>query len=144
MRAEKWCEHQPKGVIESEVKLLRDFNIQSYKVIKRRIPNKVVVEKWERIRKIIDVAVPNDSRVNAKEQEKVEKYQEIRWEVARVWKMKKVELILAVVETLGTVTNKTQLWLKKIGVEVGMELIQKTSLLGTARMLKKCLILGTG
>ena len=53
----------------------------------------MIVEKQERICKRIDLAVPNDSRVNAKEQEKIEKYQEFRMEVARLWKMKKVEVI---------------------------------------------------
>ena len=43
------------------------------------------------------------------------------------------------VVALGTVTNKTQLWLKKIGVEVRMEILQKTALLGTARILRKVL-----
>ena len=69
----------------------------------------MIVEKQERICKIIDVAVPNDSRVNAKEQEKIEKYQELRWEVAKLWKMKKVEVIPVVVGALGTITNRAQL-----------------------------------
>ena len=99
----------------------------------------MIVEKQERICKIIDVAVPIDSRVNAKEQEKIEKYQELRLEVARLRKMKKVEVIPVVVGALGTITNRTQLWLKKIGVEVREELMQKTALLGTARILSKVL-----
>ena len=67
-----------------------------------------MVEKREKIFKIIDVAVPKDSRVNAKEQEKIEKYQDLRREVAMLWKMKKVEVILVVVGALGTITNNTQ------------------------------------
>ena len=53
--------------------------------------------------------------------------------------MKKVEVIPVVVGALGTITNRTQLWLKKIGVEVRVELMQKTALLGTARILRKVL-----
>ena len=94
MREEKWYEYQPQGVIESEeVKLLRDFNVQCNKVTEGRRPDIVVVEERERICKIIDVTLPNDSRMNAKEQEKIEKYQELQWQVARLWKMKKVEVI---------------------------------------------------
>ena len=79
MRGEKWYEHEPEGVIESEeVKLLWDFTMQCEKVKEGSRPDIVIVEKGERICKIIDIAVPNDSRVNAKEQEKVEKYQELR------------------------------------------------------------------
>ena len=77
--------------------------------------------------------------MNAKEQEIIEKYQELRWEVARLWKMKKVKVIPVVVGELGTITSKTQLWQKKIGIEVRVELIQKTALLGTARILRELL-----
>ena len=66
----------------------------------------MIIEKRERNCKIKDVAALNDSRMNAKEQEKIEKYQELRWEVARLWKMKKVEVIPVVVGALGTITNK--------------------------------------
>ena len=70
---------------------------------------------------------------------KIEKYQELRWEVASLWKMKKVEVIPMVVGALGTITNRTQLLLNKIGVDVRVELMQKTALLGTARILRKVL-----
>ena len=40
---------------------------------------------------------------------------------------------------LGTITNRTQLWWKKMGVEVKVELMQKTALLGPARILRKVL-----
>ena len=79
-------------------------------MIEGRILDIVIVEKRERICEI-DVAVSDDSRVDAKEQEKVEKYQELQWEVARMWKMKRVKVIPVVVLALGTVTNKIQLWL---------------------------------
>ena len=38
---------------------------------------------------------------------------------------------------MGTIKNKTQLWLEKIGVEVRVKLMPKTVLIGTARMLRK-------
>ena len=69
MREEKWYEHQPQGVIESEVKLSWDFNMQCDKVIEGRTPDIMIVGKREVIGKIMDVAVCNDSRVNAKDQE---------------------------------------------------------------------------
>ena len=56
-----------------------------------------------------------------------------------MWKMEKVKVIPVVVGALGPITNRTQLWLKKIGVEVRVELMHKTALLGTARILRKVL-----
>ena len=51
--------------------------------------------------------------------------------------MNKVEVIPIVVGALGVLTNKIQKWFSKIGVEIRNELLQKTVLLGTARIFGK-------
>ena len=53
---------------------------------------------------IIVVAMPGDTRVCDKEQEKIEKYSLLKDEIARLWQMKKVIVIPIVVEALGTIT----------------------------------------
>ena len=53
--------------------------------------------------------------------------------------MNKVEVIPIVVGALGVVTKKIQKWLSKIGVEIRTELLQKTALFGTARILRRVL-----
>ena len=88
---------------------------------------------------LIDIAVPGDDRVTEKEDEKVDKYQPLKFEIMRIWEMNKVEVIPIVVGALGVVTKKIQKWLKKIGVEIRTELLQKTTLLGTARILRRVL-----
>ena len=74
---DKWYEHEPESVLENEdYKILRDFSIQTDHVIKARRPDLVVVDKKERSCKIIDFAVPVDSRIEEKEKDKIEKYQD--------------------------------------------------------------------
>ena len=53
--------------------------------------------------KIIDIAVPRDSRVSEKEREKVEKFHDLKREIARIWSMRNVEVITVVVGALGTI-----------------------------------------
>ena len=65
----------------------------------------MVVGKEDRVRKIIDVTVPADSRVNSKESEKIEKYQDVKREVSTMWAMRKVEVIPVVVVALGAITG---------------------------------------
>ena len=50
-----------------------------------------------------------------------------------------MEIVPVVVGTLGTVTKKMKSWLEKIGIEIRTELLQKTALLGNARILSKVL-----
>ena len=54
-------------------------------------------------RMIIDVTVPADCRVNSKESEKIEKYQDLKREISTMWAMRKVEVIPVVVRALGAI-----------------------------------------
>ena len=85
----KWYEHKPEGVIENDhVKLLWDFNIQTSTYIQARRPDVVVVDRDKKTCNIIDIAVPGDAGIVEKEKEKLEKYQDLRREVARLWNVK--------------------------------------------------------
>ena len=54
--------------------MLWDFSIQTDHVIEVWRPDLVVVDEKERSYKIIDFAVPRDSRIEEKEKDKIEKY----------------------------------------------------------------------
>ena len=60
---DKWYEYDPES---EDYKILWDFSIQTDHIIEARRPDLVVVDKKERICKIIDFAVPGDSRVEEK------------------------------------------------------------------------------
>ena len=63
-----------RSVLENEdYKILWDFSIQTDHVIEVRRPDLVVVDKKERSCKIIDFAVPIDSRIEEKVEDKIEK-----------------------------------------------------------------------
>ena len=77
---DKWYEHEPESVLENEgYKILWDFSIQTIQtdhVIEARRPDLVVLDKKERSCKIIDFAVPGDSRIEEEKKDKIEKYQD--------------------------------------------------------------------
>ena len=122
----------------SDVKILWDFNIQTDNEIQARRPDIVVVNKKDRKCYIIDVAVPGDVRIAEKETENIEKYDELKKEVERLWKVK-AKVIPIVLGALGTVTRSLSNYIKEIGVKTQIKLIQKSVLLGTARVLRKVL-----
>ena len=100
---DKWYEHEPESVLENEdYKILWDFSIQTDHVIEARRPDLVVVEKKERICKIIDFAVPGDGRIQEKEKDKIEKYQDLGRELQKIWNVK-VKIIPLVVDSLGAI-----------------------------------------
>ena len=86
---DKWYEHQPERVLENEdYKILWDFSIQTNHVIEASRPGLVLAEKKERICKIIDFAVPGDCRIEEKEKDKIEKYQDFGKELQKRWNVK--------------------------------------------------------
>ena len=134
-----WYEHKPEGVIENDhVKLLWDFNIQTSTYIQARRPDVVVVDRDKKTCNIIDIAVPVDAGIVEKEKEKVEKYQDLRREVARLWNIR-ANVVPIVVGALGAVTPNLSKHLDAIGVTTRIELLQKAALLGTARLLRRVL-----
>ena len=109
---EKWYEHIPEGVVENEeVKVLWDINVQCDNVIEARRPDIIVINKKERKGIITDIAVPADVRV----------------------------VIPVVIGALGSVTKGSDRWIEKLGIPFNVGVIQKTALLGTARILRKVL-----
>ena len=84
---EKLYEHVPEHVLEKDVvKILWDFSIQTDHEIEHNKPDIIVHDKMKRECIIIDVACPFDSRVDKKEVEKIEKYQDLKRELMMIWK----------------------------------------------------------
>ena len=101
---DKWQEHEPEKVSENEdYKILWGFSIQT-DVIGARRPDLVVVDKKDRSCKIIDFAVPGDSRIEEKEKDKIEKYQDLGKELQKIWNVK-AKIIPLVVGSLGAYPN---------------------------------------
>ena len=62
-------------------------------------------------------------------------------EIAKVWHMRKVIVVPVVIGALGAVSVNFKKCMKQTGMEVSLEVIQKTVLLGTAKILRKVLSL---
>ena len=116
-------------------------NIQCDRRVEARRPDIVFVDKKQREVVIIDVAIPGDDRVKDKELEKVKKYQLLKDEIAKVWQMRKVIVVPVVIGALGAVSVNFKEYMRQIGVKVRLAVIQKTALLGTAKILRKVLSL---
>ena len=97
------------------------------------------MEKSSRKALIIDIASPGDRNVGEKEKEKIEKYQDLKREIMKLWNLRRVEVIPVAVGALGAVSKKIGQYLEQIGIDIRIGLLQKTVLLGTARILRKVL-----
>ena len=69
----------------------------------------------------------------------MEKYQDSKKEIRGLWKLRNVEIVLAVIGTLGSVSAEFDRWMGKLGITCNVGVMQKSALLGTARILRKVL-----
>ena len=80
----------------------------------------VVVNKKRRTCKIVDFAVPGDSRIEEKEKEKTEKYEDPRRGLQKICNVR-VKIIPLVVGSLGVIPKQFGNRLKETGItaEIG-------------------------
>ena len=100
-----------------------DSKIQMDHVIQARNPDMIVINKRENTAQVLDFANQHDSRVDKKEIEKIENYQDLVRELKRLWDMKTV-VIPKVVGVLGTMEMMLPKRLKDIGIKTNFGVIQ--------------------
>ena len=136
---EKWYQHRPESVMENEdVKLLWDFMVQCDIPILHRKPDIIVVDKKTNECKIIDVACPGDHNLVAKRNEKLNRYSDLRIEIARLWN-KKNTVVPIIIGALGSIPKDIHFHLKQLGIEYNLDILQHAVLLGTSHILRKVL-----
>ena len=124
---------------DDDVKLIWDINIQCDNVIETRRPELILVNKKAKSCVIIDVAIPGDCRIHEKKIKKIEKYQNLKKELKRLWSLKKVEVVPVVIGALGCISKGFSGWMETLGIKLDVGMLQKSVLLGTARILRKVL-----
>ena len=119
-----------------------DF-VGCYEPIRHRNQGKktryVVVNKNKWNCAIIVIAIPGDIRVSEKEKEKIERYQELKREIKRMWNIRSIKVIPVVVGALGSTSKQLKKYIEELGVAISIALLQKAALLGTAGILRKVL-----
>ena len=121
------------------MKLLWDFNIWTDKVVPARRPDIVVIYHVDNKVQLIDVSIPADQHIVLKENEKTEKYQDLRIELERLWK-KKTSVIPIIVGVLGAISKKFSVYVDCLDLHaVKYFQLQRLALLGTATILRRML-----
>ena len=128
--------HNPASVLEDNtIKLQWSFDIHTDHLISARRPDLIIINKKMRTCKIVDFAVPADHRIKLKECEKKDKYLDLVRELEKLRNMK----VTIVIGAFGTVTKGLLKRLEDLEVGGRVKTIQTTTLLRTARILRRVL-----
>ena len=85
------------------------------------------------------IAVPEDKRINLKEQEKVDSNSELIRASKKIWNLSQVVVVPVAIGALGSLRKTEEPWLKKLDVKSSIKLLQKVALLGTEKIVRKVL-----
>ena len=84
---------------------------------------------------IVDFSIPQDSRVQERQSEQFEKFQDLAREIKRIWQAE----LKVITHVVGPIQRAMKANLEEIGMDVGIDQLQKSVLLGTATILRKVL-----
>ena len=63
--------------------------------------------------------------VYEKESEKVKKYRDLKREIRKLWGIRRVKVVPAVVGAVGAGSKRLHTWLDKLGITINTDLLQK-------------------
>ena len=104
---DKWYEHQPLPVVENgDVRITRDMTIYTDKKLRHNRPDITLLQRGTKEWTLIDIAVPADQNIIETEEEKVERYQDLAFQIKRIHRTSKVTVIPIVIGALGTISTQ--------------------------------------
>jgi hypothetical protein len=87
---------------------------------------------------LIDVAISGDRNLIKKEAEKILKYKDLTIEIQRMWNVK-TKVIPVIIGATGTIPKSLKKYVSNLPGNHEVKKLQKTSILGTAHILRKVL-----
>ena len=141
--SKKWYEHKLLTIVDNpKVTILWNFPTRTDRTIQANRPDIVIKHKQNKTCQLIDMSVPSDRNISAKEFEKLSKYKDLEIEIAKMWKMK-TKTIPVIVGALGMIKKGTQKYVNEIPGNLSLTEIQNIVLNSTAHILRRTLSLKT-
>ena len=132
---ENWYTHEPKEVIvHKNVDILYDQELQTDLAVGANRPDLVIKDKQKRKAYIIDVSCPCDLNIHKAEATKISKYVRLKGRLQKMWSFDCV-VIPVVIGGLGAVTHNLKDYLPMILGLPNITMCQKTTLLGSKKIL---------
>ena len=138
---ETWYEHKPESVThnkDSKITIMWDPPVITDRTITANRPDIIIKGLVNSTCKLIDVSIPSDRNIALEEIGKKSKYKDLELEIQRMWQMK-TEVIPVVVGALGTIKKGMVENIKRVPERANVTDTQTTSMLGSARILRKVL-----
>lgn len=134
-------QYTPKPLLENDkCKIYWDLPVITDRPIQANRPDLIVWNKLNKTATIVDFAVPLDENIGRTYMEKINKYQELAFEIKDIWRLNKVQIIPFVISANGLIHKKALANLKTLDVsETALVWMQKAVILGTVAIVRRTL-----
>jgi hypothetical protein len=123
-----------------KVTKLWNQQVQTDRTIPNKKPDIIIRGNEKGTRMLIDVAISGDRNVIKKEAEEILKYKDLAIEIQRMWNAK-TKVIPVIIGATGTISKSFRKYMSNIPGKHEVKELQKTTILGTAHILRKVLML---
>ncbi|XP_054157466.1 uncharacterized protein LOC128955815 [Oppia nitens] len=133
--------YEPQSVMESNrAKLYWDKEIRTDKTVAHNRPDIVLVDKHQDKAYIIDIAVPLTHKLQDTHSEKRRKYTDLAYEINKMWRIKKVEIIPIILSSMAVIPKNLALSLESLEIrKTKIYEMQKAVILQSCRTVRKVL-----
>lgn len=140
-----YYQYNPPPVEENEtVTIYWDKGIITDLTVTHNRPDITLINKQEKTVYLIDVSVPNNSNMESKFQEKMEKYSDLKREVQLMWKMDKVYIVPIIISAMGLIPKNLATMLKLLNLPYNVQMqMQKSILLDAVNITRSVLEITT-
>ncbi len=136
-----YYKYTPRSVLENQThKLYYDRAILTDKTIPHNRPDITLVDKRNKTTYLLDIAIPNTNNVQKTYADKLNKYEELRQEIRRIWKMDRVIILPIILSATGIIPRTLLPNLKETDININIyNLLQKAVILNTCTIVRKFL-----
>ena len=136
---DKWYDDKSNTITEGrDVTILWDMPIHRDKEIKANRPDIIVIGKSKKQCILIDMAVPSERNVAAKEVEKLPKYKDLEIEIFQIWNIKTIVIPL-MIGAIGIIRKGMIRYVEQLPGKIMLEELPKLVLIGTVHIIRRTL-----
>ncbi|CAH2099489.1 unnamed protein product [Euphydryas editha] len=129
---------QPQVKENDSTKILWEMPVHTDVTVTHNRPDLIYVDKINNKTFLIDITVPSDYNIGAKEIEKLSKYHLLKTEVSRLWNTQ-TTITPIVIGATGIVAKSIKKHIDKLSTKIDLTILQKQAAIHTSTILSKVL-----
>ncbi|KAL4714207.1 hypothetical protein ACJJTC_002844 [Scirpophaga incertulas] len=127
---------QPQVKENESTKILWEMPVHTDITVTHNRPDLIYIDKLNNKTYLIDITVPSDYNIGAKEIEKLSKYHLLKTEVSRLWNTQ-VTVIPIVIGSTGVVAKSLKRYIDKLDANIDITILQKQAAIHTSIIISK-------